>query len=522
MRGRCSKLLRQGRRPLVADTSHEAAHLLGVLNRKGIAAKTWSDVATENVATCHGGGGGSSATGKSGKGSGGGSYDVIVATKNTEGQGINMQGHADAIVCRPTPGDHLEQMKGRVDRPGQRATDLVLVVLMAEHTIEEAKFANIRLAGNFFREFIAPVATRYRERIDHEAILAAGGTSKLRKGTVTRAWMESLEAAGSSGSFATASPARGVGGGEVDGEGEAMEVEVDAGTVEDKEEEGGDEEEEDERPAKRARGNDGKVAAATGKGGKGKAAAGGKGRSKKTAEREEEDEDEADDGDGDGGDGDGDGEEPKYASLNKVKRNKGDPIACREAKRRAKAGLASLAVQRWLFPPKVARELSVKGAPKPLGMVSPLRFSDATPPLVLDPPTMRKALQHLSRNDPKMEALITRRRRRPRQRVRQVSQHEPGDALRQVPALNHLYDGIRRRWQRLSPAARHQGGRGRGEHGARDARQAALGGAGGHARGQGGDVHAGLGGGPAECAARGPCARGHLYHGARQRPRRDV
>ena len=61
------------------------------------------------------------------------------------------------------------------DRPGQRATDLVLVVLMAEHTIEEAKFANIRLAGNFFREFIAPVATRYRERIDHEAILAAGG-----------------------------------------------------------------------------------------------------------------------------------------------------------------------------------------------------------------------------------------------------------------------------------------------------------------------------------------------------------
>ena len=192
----CTKLLRQGRRPLVfADTSHEAAHLLGVLNRKGIAAKTWSDVATEN-ATCHGGGGGSSATGKSGKAC---SYDVIVATKNTEGQGINMQGHADAIVCRPTPGDHLEQMKGRVDRPGQRATDLVLVVLMAEHTIEEAKFANIRLAGNFFREFIAPVATRYRERIDHEAILAAGGTSKLRKGTVTRAWMESLEAAGSSG-----------------------------------------------------------------------------------------------------------------------------------------------------------------------------------------------------------------------------------------------------------------------------------------------------------------------------------
>lgn len=86
--------------------------------------------------------------------------EVIVALKSVEGQGINMQAHADAIVCRPTPGDHLEQMKGRVDRPGQTSKELILVVLMAEHTIEEAKYANIRLAGNFFREYIAPVATR--------------------------------------------------------------------------------------------------------------------------------------------------------------------------------------------------------------------------------------------------------------------------------------------------------------------------------------------------------------------------
>ena len=58
-----------------------------------------------------------------------------------------MQHDADTIVCRPTPGDHLEQMKGRVDRPGQQATELWLLVLMAEHTLEEAQFANIRLAG---------------------------------------------------------------------------------------------------------------------------------------------------------------------------------------------------------------------------------------------------------------------------------------------------------------------------------------------------------------------------------------
>ena len=94
-------------------------------------------------------------------------------------------------------------MKGRVDRPGQTTKDLILVVLVAEHTIEEAKFANIHLAGNFFREFLAPVASRHEERIDLEATLAAGGTAKLKRGTVESAWRRSLEAAGQSGKFSS-------------------------------------------------------------------------------------------------------------------------------------------------------------------------------------------------------------------------------------------------------------------------------------------------------------------------------
>merc|ERR1719343_1304705 len=93
-------------------------------------------------------------------------------------------------------------MKGRVDRPGQERKDLLLVVVVAEHTIEEAKFANIRLAGNFFREYIAPVATKYRERIDLEATLAAGGKKNLKSGTVSGTWKRSLQAEGQSGAFA--------------------------------------------------------------------------------------------------------------------------------------------------------------------------------------------------------------------------------------------------------------------------------------------------------------------------------
>lgn len=105
---------------------------MSVLNAGGLNARKWSAIARDGV------------SGKTNKES---KKDVIVAVKSVEGQGINMQGHADAIVCRPTPGDHLEQMKGRIDRPGQRSKKLVCVVLMAEHTIEEAKYANIHLCG---------------------------------------------------------------------------------------------------------------------------------------------------------------------------------------------------------------------------------------------------------------------------------------------------------------------------------------------------------------------------------------
>jgi hypothetical protein len=93
----CNDLHEQGHRPLVfADTSHEAKHLLGVLCAGGLKACTWDSVSRDSVA---------------GKAKGKG--QVIVAVKSVEGQGLNMQEHADAIVCRPTPGDHLEQMKGK-------------------------------------------------------------------------------------------------------------------------------------------------------------------------------------------------------------------------------------------------------------------------------------------------------------------------------------------------------------------------------------------------------------------------
>lgn len=94
----------------------------------------------------------------------------------------------------------------------------------------------------------------------------------------------------------------------------------------------------------------------------------------------------------------------KYAPRNKVLRNKGDPEAVRQAKANAKAGRASLAVQKWLFPPEVSKP---KDKLKGLPMDSPLRYSDVTPPVILNSKTIREAVDHLSR-DPKLLPLIQR------------------------------------------------------------------------------------------------------------------
>jgi hypothetical protein len=322
------KVLRQHRRPLVfADTSNEAEFLLIALRANGLDAKTWASVASERIA------------GK--RGSSAKNNLVIVANKAVEGQGINMQHHADTIICRPTPGDHLEQMKGRIDRPGQTTKELLLYVVVCEHSIEEAKFANIRLAGNFFREYVAPVASRYREQIDMGATLAAGGKGKLKPGTVSGTWRRSLEAAGRSGCFASIDQA--------------------SRKSDDQEDEPSEE--------------DWEITA---------------NEDVNTNKKE--------------------GDEPKYKPLNKVIRNKGDPRAVRQAKTLAKSGHASLAVRQWLFGPKVqaSHTVAYKGAKqKQVPKFSLLRFSD-TKPVILDRETVEKAVVHLTKNDPKLAALIAR------------------------------------------------------------------------------------------------------------------
>ena len=416
-------------RPLVfANTEEEKAHLIGVLRAHGLDAISWKEVQQAKLRGNSHAPTPSSATSATSAASAASasaaaaspaeqhSRRVIVANKQTEGAGSNMQHDADAIICRPTAGDHLEQMKGRVDRPNQAAKQLVLIIVYAANTIEEAEFANIRLAGNFFRQasefrlhnallsppqvshhapplvqfpspclparprpflvlflatlflsasarlqYIAPVARRYREykeAVDLEAVRAAGGQKRLKKGAVREAWMSCLESTSANLAAATEeeedddgeddgsegggdSGAIGGGGGECGGGGGGVgggsggggdddDGDVTLGDLlgEDFEDEDGEAEEAQRASGsgKRARGMDGTQ----------KPAAASK-RSKAKAESEV-------------GSSPVVAGEAKFVPVNTSKRNRGDPQAVRAAKLAAREGKASAAVRSWLFP----------------------------------------------------------------------------------------------------------------------------------------------------------------------------
>ena len=93
----------------------------------------------------------------------------LVVTTSAAAQGLNLQAHCDAIVCRPQPGDLLEQMKGRVDRPGQAAKALELVVCYAANTVEELEYLNIKKCGSFFRQYLDPLSLPFVQAALDEA-----------------------------------------------------------------------------------------------------------------------------------------------------------------------------------------------------------------------------------------------------------------------------------------------------------------------------------------------------------------
>mmetsp|Transcript_6167 Transcript_6167/g.14874 ORF Transcript_6167/g.14874 Transcript_6167/m.14874 type:complete len:234 (-) Transcript_6167:40-741(-) len=87
--------------------------------------------------------------------------DAKVLTVHEGAHGLNMQFDCDCIVTRPHPGDIMEQMKGRIDRPGQKQEELHLHIVYAENTIEAVEAANVRICGRFVMQYLNPLSEQF-------------------------------------------------------------------------------------------------------------------------------------------------------------------------------------------------------------------------------------------------------------------------------------------------------------------------------------------------------------------------
>jgi len=67
-----------------------------------------------------------------------------------------------AIVMRPPEPDKLPQIKGRLDRPGQKLNDLAIHYFYLEETIEKGLVTRLEIASNFYHNYIMPLAQFYK------------------------------------------------------------------------------------------------------------------------------------------------------------------------------------------------------------------------------------------------------------------------------------------------------------------------------------------------------------------------
>ncbi len=87
--------------------------------------------------------------------------DTCIISKHKGTYGINNLIKYDTILMKPPEPDKLPQIKGRLDRPGQKANKLYIEYIILENTIEEIDLVKIELTNNFYQGHIVPLANYY-------------------------------------------------------------------------------------------------------------------------------------------------------------------------------------------------------------------------------------------------------------------------------------------------------------------------------------------------------------------------
>ena len=87
-------------------------------------------------------------------------HHVVVSYANGT-YGLNDLVGFNHILSRPPEPDKLPQMKGRLDRPGQKSNDLAISYIILANTIEEAHYLRLEICNKFYSNHIMPLSDFY-------------------------------------------------------------------------------------------------------------------------------------------------------------------------------------------------------------------------------------------------------------------------------------------------------------------------------------------------------------------------
>lgn len=99
-----------------------------------------------------------------------------IVTFNDGTYGLNDLVIYDTIVMHPPPPDKLPQIKGRLDRPGQKLDHLYIEYFILKDTIEEGLILRMNIASAFLQKYIMPLAKFYDVSVNYKKYLEENKT----------------------------------------------------------------------------------------------------------------------------------------------------------------------------------------------------------------------------------------------------------------------------------------------------------------------------------------------------------
>ena len=98
-----------------------------------------------------------------------GNHCIVTVHNGT--YGVNDLVIYNCILMKPPPPDLLPQIKGRLNRPGQKSNDLYIEYFIIKDTIEEGLILRLNISSQFIQKYIMPLAKFYDISVNYKKYL---------------------------------------------------------------------------------------------------------------------------------------------------------------------------------------------------------------------------------------------------------------------------------------------------------------------------------------------------------------